>query len=72
MTAVPDPVVVVRLADIFAEQIRQGERLKTVAEQLPDHENRIRALERWRYSLPLALLAALASAGLGLAGYLHH
>lgn len=27
-----------------------------------DHELRIRALERWRYSLPIALLVSLGSA----------
>lgn len=36
-----------------------------------DHEARLRALERWRYALPLSAMTAAASLGLALAAYLH-
>lgn len=63
---------VVRLADIYAEQIRTSERVRLILEQLPDHEARLRSLERWRYSLPLAAGGIIASVVLALAGYLRH
>lgn len=34
------------------------------AKDLPDHEERIRSLERWKYGLPIAGLTAVLSAGL--------
>jgi hypothetical protein len=69
---VPDTAM---LAQIFAKLGEMGEKLAAIGETLkavPDHEARIRALERWRYSLPLAALAALGSAGLALASFLRH
>jgi hypothetical protein len=63
------------LLDIWTKQVEIGSQLGVITEQLkaiPDHEQRLRALERWRYSLPLAALGALVSAGFALAGYLHH
>jgi hypothetical protein len=30
-------------------------------QDLPDHESRIRALERWRWSLPAALVSSILS-----------
>lgn len=38
-----------------------------VQEKLNDHEQRIRANERWRYSVPVAALGALISAGITIA-----
>jgi hypothetical protein len=67
-----DPTI--RLADLYAKQIETTTKLAVIAEQLqaiPDHEARIRALERWRYSMPIALLAALASAGAAIASAVH-
>jgi hypothetical protein len=63
------------LLDIWTKQVEIGAQLGVISEQLkaiPDHEQRIRALEHWRYSLPLAALGALVSAGFTLASYLHH
>jgi len=37
------------------------------ARTLNDHEDRLRAIERWKYGVPLATLAALCSAVVGLA-----
>ncbi|WP_432118489.1 hypothetical protein [Streptomyces sp. bgisy032] len=34
----------------------------SVAEKLTDHEDRIRGLERWKYSVPTALVTAVISA----------
>jgi hypothetical protein len=70
----PEAGATVRLVDVFAKQVEMGAQLAVIHEQLkaiPDHEQRIRALERWRYSLPIAMLAALASAGFTVASYLH-
>lgn len=35
--------------------------MKTRLEVIPDHENRIRSLEKWKYGLPLATLLAIGS-----------
>ncbi|WP_223772954.1 hypothetical protein [Streptomyces sp. 135] len=35
--------------------------------KLVDHETRIRAVERWKYSVPTALVTAVISAGVTLA-----
>ena len=75
----PDESATVRLVDIYARQIEMGtllavitEQLKTAADRGNDHEARLRALERWRYALPLSALGALASAALAAAAFLHH
>lgn len=39
-----------------------GQSLQGVAETLADHETRIRAVERWKYSVPTALVTAVVSA----------
>ncbi len=53
--------------DTLDEQNRQLlVNLTSLQEQIklvPDHENRIRVLERWKYGLPLAGLTAVLSAG---------
>ncbi|WP_330478672.1 hypothetical protein OG301_26705 [Streptomyces platensis] len=38
-----------------------------VAEKLTDHEDRLRAVERWKYSVPTALVTAVISAAVTLA-----
>lgn len=46
---------------------RTVERLARLEERVgavPDHESRIRVLERWKYGLPLAGLTAVISAGI--------
>lgn len=58
------------LAQILIEQGKQGKDIAVILEKLndvPDHETRIRALERWRWSLPASVLAA---AGSGVAAWL--
>lgn len=52
-----------------------GTQLAVISEQLkdvPDHETRIRALEKWRYGLPLATLMSAGSMVLAAYGWLHH
>jgi hypothetical protein len=52
------------LSQILLKQGEMGVQLAVISEQLkavPDHEARIRALERWKYGLPLAGLASAAS-----------
>ena len=63
-------MVLVTVRDMYAQvQTLTGE-VRDVASQLRDrlapayvdHETRLRALERWRYALPLSLVAGAASA----------
>lgn len=56
-------LVAERLARIEAllEGVRQDREDDKKGRQ--DHEDRIRALERWRYMLPTSLIGALVSAG---------
>jgi hypothetical protein len=64
----------VRLVDVFAKQIEMQTSLAVIQEQLkhiPDHENRIRSLEKWRYGMPLTLLISIGSLGIGAYGWLH-
>lgn len=56
-------VVVDRLARI---EVKLDEALKTRT----DHENRLRLLERWKYTLPAALLTSVISGVVGLYGVL--
>jgi hypothetical protein len=38
---------------------------------LADYENRLRALERWRYALPTSVLAAMVSAVVAIVAAVH-
>jgi hypothetical protein len=52
------------LSQILLKQGEMGIQLAVISEQLkavPDHENRIRSLERWKYALPVAGLLAFGS-----------
>ena len=45
------------------EDVRAStQNLATVTDTLADHEDRVRSLERWRYSVPAALVTAFLSA----------
>ena len=62
MTSPPDPNAM--LSQILIKQGEMGVQLAVISEQLkavPDHEARIRSLEKWRYGLPIAGLLAVAS-----------
>lgn len=61
--------VLVTFKDMYAEMQRLVGELRDINSTMKahesrsiDHEVRIRALERWRYSLPIALLISLGSA----------
>jgi len=54
----------VGLRDDVRSLIQDGE---DTARTLNDHEDRLRAIERWKYGVPLATLVALCSAVVGLA-----
>ncbi|MEU3052286.1 hypothetical protein [Streptomyces griseus] len=54
-------IVVDRLARI-------EEKLDRVLKEHADHEVRIRAIERWKYALPLTAITAAASAAVTLFG----
>lgn len=43
-----------------------SQHLATVADTLSDHEDRLRGLERWKYSVPAALVTAVLSAAVTL------
>lgn len=57
------------LAQILAKQAEMSTQLAVIIEQLktmPDHEQRIRVLERFRYTLAgMALLGGVAAGSLG-------
>lgn len=66
MTTQPVPVAQITVVDVFAKQIEMGAQLAVIHEQLraiPDHEQRIRGLERFRF-----VLTGLATIGGILAG----
>lgn len=46
--------------------------MKEQMKAVPDHEKRIRDLEKWRYGLPLAGVLSAGSAGLAIYSALHH
>ena len=72
ITAVP--AAQVTIVDVFAKQVEMGSQLAIISEQLkaiPDHEQRIRSLEKWKYSLPTAMLAGLGSLALSAWAILH-
>jgi len=60
--------VVVTLKDIYIEVRRLQDSMAAMTPQglvLADHETRLRGLEKWRYSLPIAILMAFGSLALG-------
>lgn len=64
MTEIPENGVMVTLKDIYVVMRRLEDAVNAMTphgEKLADHENRLRALERWRYALPTALVIAVAS-----------
>ena len=64
----------VTILDVYTKQVELGAQLAVIHEQLkaiPDHEARIRALERWRYSTPVAMIAGLGSAAVAAWSLLH-
>ena len=63
------------LAQILIKQGEMSVQLAVIAEKLsdlPDHETRLRALERWRYALPTSLVLGLASAGAAAVSLFRH
>lgn len=71
----PPAVVTITLADVYLElrQLRQQvSEMTPQAAQVTDHETRLRALERWRYALPTAILFALASTATSIVAVLPH
>jgi hypothetical protein len=74
-TSRPDPVAVIHLSDLYTEMLKQSAQLAVIADrmnQLPDHEQRIRSLEKWRYSLPVAVGSGLCSGVLSVWAIVHH
>jgi hypothetical protein len=70
----PVPAAQITIVDVYTRQVEMNATLATIQEQLkaiPDHEQRIRALERWRYSLPMAFVSAAASVALSVWAVLH-
>jgi len=63
------------LAQILLKQGEMSTQLAVIAETLkiiPDHENRIRKLERWVYAFPLSVIISTGSMALAAYGWLHH
>lgn len=76
MTSPVMPSSSVTVLDVYTKQVEMNAQLGSLNEQLkvtlPDHENRIRALEKWRYGLPLSGLLALGSIALSVYDATHH
>lgn len=71
----PGESVVVTLKDVYIEVRRLQDTVASMTpqgERLNDHETRLRALERWRYSLPIALVLAAGSAAAAVAQLVVH
>lgn len=46
------------------EEMRaMGQQSEGIREELDDHEQRIRALERWKYALPIAVVSGVIAGG---------
>lgn len=63
------PYAVVTVADVYGQQRELSAQVQAAlarqehhASQLADHEKRIRALEVWRYALPISSISAVAAA----------
>lgn len=63
------PYAVITVADVYGQQrelsvqVQQALlRQESDRERLGDHEKRIRALEAWRYALPVSAISAVAAA----------
>lgn len=60
------PGVLITLKDVYDVQLQMQSQLGSIVEKVPDHEARIRTLERWAYAIPPALLTAIGGLALGL------
>lgn len=65
--------VTIGAREIYDELVAMREEVRTstqslqgVADTLADHEQRIRSVERWKYSIPAALAASVISSGVAL------
>jgi hypothetical protein len=61
--------VVITNKDIYEKVTKMEGALAVLMPQVPDHETRLRALERWRYALPTSLV--MGGAGLVVAVIRH-
>lgn len=74
MTESTDQGVVVTNKDIYIKVLELSEKINAVPdhrETLKDHENRIRSVEKWKYTVPPSALTALIALLLQLLGG-HH
>lgn len=58
-------VVTITLKDIWIQLATLRDQVAAIADQkhtVDDHENRLRSLERWKYSIPPAIITAIFSA----------
>jgi hypothetical protein len=63
------------LGQILAKQAEMSVQLAVIQKTLdaiPDHEARLRALERWRPVLPASLVTAIGSGVVSALSYLNH
>lgn len=61
---VEESSVQITLKDIFIEVRRLQDTVSAMtpqAQQINDHENRLRSVERWRYALPTSFIIAITS-----------
>lgn len=57
-----------QLVDLTREVREMSGPVKDAGFRLRDHEDRLRSLERWRYTLPVTLILAVASILAAVAG----
>ena len=51
----------ITLKDVYAEVVALRHEVAKFVPQVPDHENRIRVVEKWAYALPPTFILALGS-----------
>jgi len=65
----PEPSVRITLREVYDQVVGMRDDVRSLAQdreatdrKLGDHEERLRVIERWKYGVPIASLAAIASA----------
>lgn len=63
-TQPPEPALTITLKDVYLKLCYVQDQVAAMtpqAQQITDHEGRLRTLERWKYTLPTSMLLALVS-----------
>lgn len=66
--------VVISNKDIYTELLKVKEAVTAMnpqANQLQDHETRLRSVERWKYAMPASIVLALVAVVQGIMDHMH-